>query len=585
MRSKGEDAFNDYLTRIDLWFKNGIISYSKLERLKLSYEDYLKRKASNKTTAIDEKYWESFIQRQLKETQYISRKSREILSNICHNVWSTTGSITAQLRHIWGWDNVIEDLRIDQLRDFGLTTFQEYFDNDKLIKKEKIINWSKRDDQRHHAIDALTIACTKQSFIQRINTLNSTNTKNEIQFNIDIFNNKNSSPEKLLENYILSLRPFSTQQVSSAVKNILVSYKQGKKLATYSRRIIKKNNKKIIIQNKILAPRGALSEESIYGKIKIIDKNKPLKYIFTNPHLIVKNYIRNLVEERLYQYDNNPAEALKSLKKNPINLDDDKKIPLKYASCYSEQIVIKKNITSFTKLLQVYDIIDPVVRQKILDRVQSFDGNIKEALKNLDQNPIWYNEEKRIPINSVRCFTGLDAVEPLKFDENGNPISFVKPGNNHHLTLYLDDNNKVVYQICTFWHAVERKKFGFPVIIKNPSDIEQLIVDNPNNLTDSFLEKLPNPKWKFIESFQQNELFILNLPLPEFNSLLAEKKFDIISNNLYRLQNISTTGYKLLFRHHLATSVSNDFEEIGISSFNNFSFIKVKINYLGMITK
>jgi CRISPR-associated endonuclease Csn1 len=97
MRSKGEDAFNDYLTRIDFWFKNGIISYSKLERLKLSYEDYLKRKASNKSTAIDEKYWESFIQRQLKETQYISRKSREILSNICHNVWSTTRSTSSYL--------------------------------------------------------------------------------------------------------------------------------------------------------------------------------------------------------------------------------------------------------------------------------------------------------------------------------------------------------------------------------------------------------------------------------------------------------------------------------------------------------
>ena len=36
----------------------------------------------------------------------------------------------------------------------------------------KIEDWNKRDDHRHHAIDALVVAATSQSIIQRLNTLN-----------------------------------------------------------------------------------------------------------------------------------------------------------------------------------------------------------------------------------------------------------------------------------------------------------------------------------------------------------------------------------------------------------------------------
>ena len=38
--------------------------------------------------------------------------------------------------------------------------------------EERIEDWSKRLDHRHHAIDALTIACTQQGYIQRLNNLN-----------------------------------------------------------------------------------------------------------------------------------------------------------------------------------------------------------------------------------------------------------------------------------------------------------------------------------------------------------------------------------------------------------------------------
>ena len=40
-----------------------------------------------------------------------------------------------------------------------------------------IHNWTKRNDHRHHAMDALTIAFTKPSIIQYLNNLKSQNVK------------------------------------------------------------------------------------------------------------------------------------------------------------------------------------------------------------------------------------------------------------------------------------------------------------------------------------------------------------------------------------------------------------------------
>src|SRR5690606_3961417 len=103
----------------------------------------------------------------------------------------------------------------------------------------------------------------------------------------------------LLDNYIILNRPFTTQEVENSVKQILISFKAGKKLATKGRRIIVEHGKKRVVQSGIIVPRGPLSDESVYGKIKSINRRMPVKYLFENPDLIFKPYIRELVRERL----------------------------------------------------------------------------------------------------------------------------------------------------------------------------------------------------------------------------------------------------------------------------------------------
>lgn len=82
-----------------------------------------------------------FIERQLNDTRYISREVKKYVQILGVPVRCTRGQLTAELRHVWGLNTI-------------------------LGKKDDIIK--QRDDHRHHAIDAVTIALTNASHLQQL---------------------------------------------------------------------------------------------------------------------------------------------------------------------------------------------------------------------------------------------------------------------------------------------------------------------------------------------------------------------------------------------------------------------------------
>ncbi len=590
MQGKGEEELSQYVERVDSLYKNKIIGKVKRDKLLMP----------------ESKIPQDFIERQLRESQYISRKAKEILEQVCRSVWATSGNVTAHLRKLWGWDDVLMNLQLPKYRELGLTEWAEWETNDgQKHKKETIKEWTKRDDHRHHAIDALTIACTKQGFIQRLNTLSSQHTRDEMYAEVEKQSKEFREKLNLLDAYLILQRPFNTKQVEEKAAEILVSFKAGKKVATYGKRKVKKGGKKVVVQEGIIVPRGALSEESVYGKIKTIEKNKSVKYLFENRILIFKPYIKSLVEERLAKFDGNSKKALASLKKEPIYLDKEKKTLLEYGTCFKEEVVIKYPLGAGQGFLfdgkedeekakkDLESVIDKKVREKIAERLFINDTYVKtkEALKELDKNPIFLDDKKKIPIKTVRCFTGLSTVEPVKKDGNGSVIGFVKPGNNHHIAFYKDENGKKAEHSCTFWHAVNRKKYGIPVIIRNPKEVWDKILsgNGENKYPDSFLQKLPKDNWTFENSLQQNEMFVLGVSQEEFVQAMKENNKKILSDNLYRVQKIASNDF--WFRHHLETQLKNSKEaqegkryyRLSLSSFEKLNPQKVKINNLGEV--
>ena len=451
MQKQSEDKFNDFLTVIDKAFGTGYngrkISKSKRDKLLMPVE----------------KIPANFIERQLTETRYISRKAKEILSQVCRNVWSTSGSITSYLRHQWGWDDVLIRLNWDKYPKESKRTEviggrTRYF----------IDGWTKRDDHRHHAIDALTIACTTQGIIKRLNDLNQVVETRQNQSQLQAIKETDDGLKATIDKAC----PFTTKEIENIAAKVLVSFKPGKKVAAYGKRTIRKHGKNVVVQEKIIVPRGALSEEFTYGKIKVNGK-----------------------DEYVIKYKLGAGQGF----------------------LFSGKETVKKSETGKEKD-QIQDVLNSIVdwgvREAIRKHLVKFNYNIREAFK----VTVWMNEEKQIPIKTVRCLTGLNAVEPINVVDTGNNIAYqkyVKPGNNHHLAIYIDENGEKVQDTVTFWHAVERKKYGVPVIISNPKEVWDKILMNKEDYPKSFLEKLPNDKWKLDVSFQQNEMFILGMAKEE----------------------------------------------------------------------
>lgn len=525
MRGQGEQAFEAYIDRVETWCKDGVISPSKRERLLLSHEDYMERKKSGKTTDEDKKYWEEFVSRQASETQYISRESIEILRQCCRNVYATSGSVTAILRHLWGYDEILHQLNFERYKHAGLTETVTWESNHGKNKhtKEQIMDWTKRIDHRHHAIDALVVACTQQGFIQRINTLNADDTKDLMKKQIESAGVKFEEKKVLLDKYLASLMPFKTQTVANEVDKILISFKAGKRSASTGKRIKYIKGKKQVLQEGIIVPRGALHEEGVYGQITINGEKE-----------IVKKYKLGKGAQGFVFTGKETYEEKVNKKTGEVQVVD--------------------------KIKNVLDsIVDGNIRAKVLQRLnQGFEegkdyrNDVKKALdnlNNLDKNPIFADENKTIPIRSVRCRTGLSAVVPVKRNEQGDPTGFVKPGNNHHIAIYRDEEGLLKEHAVTFWHAVERKKYGIPVIIDNPKGVWDNIMDKQP--PESFLEQLPDVNWTFEASLQQNEMFVLGMEDDAFEDAVHNNDYATISKYLYRVQSVSESDY--WFRLHIET--------------------------------
>jgi CRISPR-associated endonuclease Csn1 len=563
MAAKGAAELEVFIERVNRLLKEGKINYTKRTRLL--------------TPAA--KIPKDFIERQIRQTQYISRKSIEILSQVSHTVWATTGQVTERLRYLWGWNDVLHNLHFPAYKE-AATAFPELIE---LVEQqngngtrlvERIKDWDKRNDHRHHAIDALVVACTQQGFIQRMNNLSKEDVKEEMYKEVASMTEQFRDKLNVLEKYLLSKRPFTTSEVMDKVSQILISIKPGKKVATKGRRIAYVKGKKIV-QKGIVVPRGPLSEETVYGKINALQREPktfaiarlPLKYLFEHPHLIVKPYIQALVKERLSKHDNDVRKALQSVAKDPIWLNEEKTVQLEWASCYKEQYVVKYPLEAI-KAKDVPYIVDEGIKRLVAARFKQLGDDAKKPF----ETPLCSDANGTKRIRSVRIFTGLDKVVPVNADIG----SYVKPGNNHHIAIYKDANGGFVEHVCTFWHAVERKKFGVPVVVYNTNELWQAIEQSAADYPESFLSQLPSPGLEFVMEMQQNQMFLLGITDEEIEHALLNQDYSVISKHLYRVQKLASLYYQ--FRHHLETNVDESNPLMLLKKFYRIASFKALFN-------
>ena len=293
-----EEFQNEYFKRLDELVKKRL-SNGKRQRLMTLLKDIP----------------EDFIERHLRLTQYISRKATEILKDGIRYVWSSEGSVTSTLRHLWGYDKVLEDLNFERYKSMGETQTVLVKRGSAEQEVERIKEWNKRKDHRHHAIDALVVACTRQSYIQRLNRLSSEEDRQSMLSELG----SSYAPSKeermqLLDKWLTAQPHFSVQAVRDYVRGILVSFRPDRRTYTKSRNKVKIKGR-VSLQTGILTPRGALSEETIYGAIhvdgvkKIVCKYSLDKLQGKKVLRIVDKGIQRIIKARLEAYNNDAKKA------------------------------------------------------------------------------------------------------------------------------------------------------------------------------------------------------------------------------------------------------------------------------------
>lgn len=164
-----------------------------------------------------------FSPRHLNDTRYIGRLTREYLESICHidKIDVITGRLTSLLRGHWGLNNILKELENENKppKDHNLP---EEAQEAKSQKKN-------RDDHRHHAIDAIVIAMTNRSTLQKVAT--AANKAEELE--IDRLFLKDEKGHSAIdpdywENTQGEKASFR-ESVKEATKNIIVSHKARRK--------------------------------------------------------------------------------------------------------------------------------------------------------------------------------------------------------------------------------------------------------------------------------------------------------------------------------------------------------------------
>lgn len=125
--------------------------------------------------------------------------------------------------------------------------------------------------------------------------------------------------------------------------------------------------------------------------------------------------------------------------------------------------------------------------------------------------------------------------------------------------LYTDINGNLKEEVVTFWTVIERQNQGQPIF------------------------QLPLDGQETICTLQINDTFVLGLKNEELEVYRNDRA--VLSKYLYRVQKLSGMDYT--FRHHLASTLKNEKDEIRIASLDAWKRanpVKVHIDEVGNLT-
>jgi CRISPR-associated endonuclease Csn1 len=358
-----------------------------------------------------------FAQRQLNNTRYISRKLYELLDPFVReegeeaarskNLMPMAGGITHELRNDWGLHHIWKKLLAPRfLRMNELTQTDEYYQkNGQRIDLSGYENELKRLDHRHHAVDALTVACTTRQHINYINSRRAENTRYNLR---DVLFDKDENGK--YQGYRLPWKGFP-EEAERSLRQVVVSFKNRirviNKTINYYQKYIEQADgsfkKKFVRQESNganWAVRQPLSKETYKGKV-ILREYKPMSInsAVKDPHLIADPKIRKHMIRLLKKFEDKKSKVKKYLKEKPFQRDG-KEIKKLQMIEYNTYATSTMDLDESTTQKHIDKIVDPNLQQELYDHLEKYGGDAELAFST--NGLIDFNSSRKLPVQNVR---------------------------------------------------------------------------------------------------------------------------------------------------------------------------------------
>lgn len=458
-----------------------------------------------KRLLLSEDIPDSFANRQLVDSRYISRKLHELLAPVAENqrdpVIATTGKITSELRSSWGLGELMKKLvrwRFDRLSEKTNELFaweEDELDHEEKPTGRKILRlkgYEKRIDHRHHAQDALVIACTTRSHIKYLNDLNALQYRKEA---------KDEELErqlpKLLEpgknNYLQSRKfrkpwPRFVADAAEAIEGIIVSFKNnirlyGKKVNKNWRYIqqpdgtYKKELKPVIDENgqKKLSPyvRQSLHKATFAGKIQLREyKDVSLSEALKSPATVANENERKHLQQLVQNAGCDMKKVQKLYKENPLkdsNGNELKKIRVMYMAPY---YVNRVELSSGFDEKRLGKIPDKVLRNDLRQHIKDIEQLNASRSKDEQIDPFSaegieiFNRNRAVPVHKIRIKEESEA----KFEIRPGAFTEADKGTNLFYVIYenVNDPSDRKFESIPLRTVIEAKAAGSDFVEERP---------------------------------------------------------------------------------------------------------------------
>lgn len=498
----------------------GTMEIFKLSEYENHCKNYFKRNNRKLEYLLAEDVPERFTERQMNDTRYISKFVKGLLSNIVRDenekeatsksLLTMPGAITAKLKQDWGlndkWNELIAP-RFKRLNEMTNSQDFGYWDNDINAFRTQVTDEiektgfnKKRIDHRHHAMDALVIACCTRSHEQYLNTLSGGKDKFDLHSKLLVKNDHGH----FTKTFQLPWASFPVDAKDS-LERAIISFKQNTRVINKANNktwqwVQKKNGdlkKELVKQTKgdSWAIRKPLHKETVSGAVQIkrIKKGEfTLNSYLDKPELIVDKLIQKKVNYLHGVFLGDINKIKKHLREHPLKINGEAIDKIKVYEWTEGATATRTPLTNKFTRKQLDSVTDSGIQRILNNHVKKYldnKGNEQfelafspEGIEDMNANIVALNNGKmHKPIRNVRIYEvgkKFSVSENLKSPKSTKFVEAAK-GTNLFFAIYFDDDKqKRVFETIPFNEVVEHQKQR-ATLLKDALKAEPLIPIKP----------------------------------------------------------------------------------------------------------